>query len=64
MILTWETGGFELALTITLALQANRLTKCASQVSKFPPILLSLAELVLVWDSFSHNKEIKQMGKH
>ena len=25
-----ETGGFELASTITLALQANRLTKCAS----------------------------------
>ena len=29
-ILTWETVGFELTLTITLALQANRLTKCAS----------------------------------
>ena len=29
-ILTLETGGFELASTITLALQANRLTKCAS----------------------------------
>ena len=28
--LTLETGGFELALTITLVLQANRLTKCAS----------------------------------
>ena len=28
-ILTWETSGFELASTITLALQANRLTKCA-----------------------------------
>ena len=28
--LTLETGGFELASTITLALQANRLTKCAS----------------------------------
>ena len=26
----WETGGFELASTITLVLQANRLTKCAS----------------------------------
>ena len=24
-----ETGGFELASTITLVLQANRLTKCA-----------------------------------
>ena len=29
-ILTLETGGFELASTITLALQANWLTKCAS----------------------------------
>ena len=28
--LTLETGGFELTSTITLALQANRLTKCAS----------------------------------
>ena len=28
--LTWETGGFELASTITPALQANRLIKCAS----------------------------------
>ena len=28
-ILTWETSGFELASTITLALQVNRLTKCA-----------------------------------
>ena len=30
--LTWETGGIKLALTIILVLQANRLTKCASQV--------------------------------
>ena len=28
--LTWETCGFELASTITLPFQANRLTKCAS----------------------------------
>ena len=28
--LTWETGGFELTLTTTLVLQANRLSKCAS----------------------------------
>ena len=27
----WETGGLELALTIILVLQANPLTKCASQ---------------------------------
>ena len=26
----WETGGFELGSTMTLVLQANRLTKCAS----------------------------------
>ena len=29
--LTLETGGVELALTITPLLQANRLTKCATQ---------------------------------
>ena len=28
--LTWKTGGFELASTITLVLQVNQLTKCAS----------------------------------
>ena len=28
--MTWETGGLELASTIILLLQANRLTKCAS----------------------------------
>ena len=28
--LTLETGGFELALTITLVLRSSRLTKCAS----------------------------------
>ena len=28
--LTLETGGFELALTITLVLQVNQLAKCAS----------------------------------
>ena len=27
--LAWETGGYELALTVTLALQANQPTKCA-----------------------------------
>ena len=31
--LTLETGGFELASTITVVLQANRLTKCASKLS-------------------------------
>ena len=33
--LTLETGGFELALTITLVLQANQLTKCASEPKWF-----------------------------
>ena len=28
--LTWETGGFKLASTFTLALQANQLPKCAN----------------------------------
>ena len=32
---TWETGGFELTSTITLVLQANRLTKCAGQYPNF-----------------------------
>ena len=30
--LTLETGGFELASTSTLVLQANRLTKCAGHL--------------------------------
>ena len=29
--LRWETGGFELASTVTFVLQANRLTRCASR---------------------------------
>ena len=29
--LTWETVGFELTSTVTLVLQANRLSKCTSQ---------------------------------
>ena len=33
--LTWETGGIELGSTITLVLQANRLTKCASSLYNF-----------------------------
>ena len=32
--LTLETGGFKLTSTITLVLQANRLTKCASHTPK------------------------------
>ena len=32
---TWGNGGFELTLTITLVLQANRLTKCAGQYPNF-----------------------------
>ena len=34
--LTPETGGLELTLTITLVLQANRLTKCASHPESEP----------------------------
>ena len=30
--LAWETGGFEVASTITLVLQAHQLTKCASRI--------------------------------
>ena len=36
--LTLETGGFELASTITLVLQANRLTKCASHPELFAEV--------------------------
>ena len=36
--MTWETGGLELASTIILVLQANRLTKCA----RYPKDVLSL----------------------
>ena len=44
--MTWEIGGFELASTIILVLQANRLTKCA----RFSDVLLS-------WKLF-HNTDI------
>ena len=33
--LGWETGGFRLASTITLVLQANQLTKCASHTNEY-----------------------------
>ena len=36
--LTLETRGFELASSITLVLQANRLTKCASHPNKYDRI--------------------------
>ena len=39
--LSVETGGFELASTITLALQANRLTKCASHLVTMCAVLLT-----------------------
>ena len=32
--LVWETGGFELASTITFVLQANRLTKCNNVITQ------------------------------
>ena len=38
--LTLETGGFELASTITLALKANRLIKCAGHTKHDEPVLL------------------------
>ena len=37
--MTWETTGLELALTINLVLQANRLTKCASHPNLITKIL-------------------------
>ena len=37
-----ETGGFELALAITLVLQANQLTKCASHPNLSLSILKKL----------------------
>ena len=58
--LTWETGGFELPSTITLVLQANRPTKCASHPSViisanhsfmlcFPSIFLFTLFTVFLW---------------
>ena len=35
-----ETGGFELSSTITLVLQANRLTKCASAITDIMALLI------------------------
>ena len=40
--LTLETGGFELASTITIVLQANQLTKCASH----PNISLVVCDII------------------
>ena len=42
--LALETGGFEFASPITLVLQANQLTKCASQlfICTFTYVVLSL----------------------
>ena len=40
--LTLETGGFELASTITLVLQANQLTKCASH----PQIIFLMQKVI------------------
>ena len=40
--LTLETGGFELASTITLVLQANQLTKCASH----PQIIFLMQQVI------------------
>ena len=45
--LTWETGGFELALTTTLVLQANRLTKGASHL-KLTSVLAVVVPLTYI----------------
>ena len=42
--LRWETGGFEDASTITLVLQANRVTKCASH-----PIIFTAGKKYFGW---------------
>ena len=42
-----ETGGFELTSTITLVLQANRLTKCASHPSNVVHSFLGMHGLTL-----------------
>ena len=46
--LTLETGGFELASTITLALQANRLTKCASLIACYPKNVLGVFLVIII----------------
>ena len=43
-----ETGGFELASTITLALQANRLTKCASLIACYPKNVLGVFLVIII----------------
>ena len=45
---TLETGGFELVSTITLALHANRLTKCASHLLRNDPNFWSSHNACLV----------------
>ena len=46
-ILRWEPGEFELSSTITLVLQANRLTKCASH-PKYQVYLLSSISIIKI----------------
>ena len=49
--MTWETGGHELASIIILVLQANQLTKCASQSS--PNVTLTndgIRKYYVVWE--------------
>ena len=48
--MTLETGGYKLASTITLVLQANRLTKCASH-----PKVQILQILVQILKNYSTN---------
>ena len=72
--LTLETGGFELASTITLVLQAKRLTKCASHPEYLNALYLMIGEVIghiecsttdknnenkdLVFDSTDENKKV------
>ena len=51
--LTWETGGFEFASTISLVLQANRLTRCAIH-PEWPAHLAMNERQILQWFRVSY----------
>ena len=61
--LTLETGGFELASTITLVLQANRLTKCASNTVTCG-IGYSCHMFMQVWREQISDKNKKECFEH
>ena len=50
--MTWETGGLELASTIILVLQANRLTKCASHPGVLVTKCASLRKILMPFGIF------------